>query len=98
MFFSNIGSMFETYNVTLEVYIGKQIANKQSLEAPKEIIITNFMQLAQQIGQDTRPMKIIISRPETIWNNIRQEQKSLMHEVAFLNNAMIAFEEENSKK
>ena len=31
--------MFEVYDVTFEVYIGDKLANKQQMQAPKEILM-----------------------------------------------------------
>lgn len=90
-------NMFETYDVTLEVYIADTLVKQQQISAPKEIIIANFMQLAQQIQNDSRPMKIRITRPETIWDNFENKEKILNQEVVASNDAMIAYEEEKQK-
>lgn len=90
-------NMLETYEVTLEVYIADKLVQKQTMQAPKEIIIANFMQLAQQIRNDSRPMKIRITRPETIWDNFENKERVLNQEVIASNDAMIAYEEEKQK-
>lgn len=90
-------NMFETFEVELEIYIADKLVQKQTMQAPKEILIANFMQLAQQIRNDSRPMKIKISRPETIWDNFENKEKVLNQEVIASNDAMIAYEEEKQK-
>lgn len=86
-------NMFETYEVTFEIYIEDKMVNKQSMQAPKEILMANFIQTVNQIAQDRRPMKIRMSRPEVIWDEFENKQKVLENEVIFGNNAMIAWEE-----
>ena len=90
-------NMFETYEVELEVYIADKLVQKQTMQAPKEIIIANFMQLAQQIRNDSRPMKIRITRPEVIWDNFENKEKVLYNEVVASNNAMVSQEEDKQK-
>ena len=91
-------SMFETYEVALEVYIADQLVQKQTMQAPKELIMVNFMQLAKQIQNDSRPMKIRVVRPEVIWDSFENKEKVLYNEVVASNNAMVAWTEENQKK
>ena len=86
-------NMFETYEVTFEIYIEDKMVNKQTMQAPKEILMANFIQTVNQIAQDRRPMKIRMSRPEVIWDEFENKQKVLENEVVFGNNAMIAWEE-----
>ena len=85
--------MFETYEVTFEIYIEDKLVNKQTMQAPKEILMANFIQTVDKIGKDRRPIKIRMSMLETIWDNFENKQKTLNKEVAFSNNAMIAWEE-----
>ena len=35
-------NMFETYEVTFEIYIEDKLINKQTMQAPKEILMANF--------------------------------------------------------
>lgn len=88
----NIGDIFEPFEVTFEVYIEDKLTNKQTMQAPKEMLIANFLQTVQQIQNDKRPIKIKMIRPETIWDNFEQREKVLNNEVEFSNNAMIAWE------
>ncbi len=65
------------------------------MQAPKEILMANFIQIMNQIGEDKRPMRIKMSRPEIIWDRYENKQKVLENAVIFSNNAMITYEENN---
>lgn len=85
--------MFETHEVIIEVYIEDQLTNRRQMQAPKEVLIANFVQTAKQIQNDQRPIKIKMIRPEIIWDNFEQKQKTLNNEIEISNNAMIAWQE-----
>lgn len=84
--------MFETHEVTIEVYIEDKLTNRQQMQAPKEILIANFLQTAKQIQADRRPIKLKMIRPEEIWDNFEQKRRVLNNEIALSNNAMVAWE------
>ena len=81
-------NMFETYEVAFEIYIEDKLANKQIMQAPKEILMANFIQTAKQIQNDQRPMKIKIVRQEVIWDRFENKRKVLNNEISVGNNAM----------
>lgn len=85
-------SLFDIQEVDFEIYVGNALIQKQKLQAPKEILMANFVQTVNQIGSDKRPMKIKMLRPETIWDSFENKEKVLNNEIEFSNNAMIAFE------
>lgn len=85
--------MFESHEVIFEVYIEDKLANRQQMQAPKEILITNFIQMAKQIQNDQRPIKIKMIRPEVIWDKFEQRRKVIDNEIQLSNNAMVAWEE-----
>lgn len=89
--------MFGMFEVTFEIYIENKLVNKQIMKAPKEILMINFVQTAEQIGNDQRPIKIKMYRPEIIWDNFEQKQRTINHECSFSNNAMLAWEEDKQK-
>ena len=93
--FIDIDSMFETYEVAFETYLEDKMVNKQTMQAPKQIIMANFVQLMNQVGNDKRPIKIRLTRQETILDDFKKE-KVLEHEVAFSNNAMVSWEENDN--
>lgn len=88
-------NMFETYEVVFEIYIEDKIVNKQKMQAPKEMLMANFVQTVNQIARDKRPMKIRMSRQDIIWDEFENKQRALENEVVFGNNAMITWEENN---
>ncbi len=85
--------MLEMHNVIFEVYIEDKLTNRQQMQAPKEMLIANFLQTAKQIQNDQRPIKIKMIKPDSIWDNFEQEQKVLNNEIELSNNAMVAWEE-----
>lgn len=88
-------NMFETYEVTFEIYIEDKLIKQQTMQAPKELLMANFMQTANQIIKDSRPIKIKMSRPEVIWDNFENKQRVLTNEIILGNNAMFAWEKDN---
>lgn len=89
--------MFDFDEVTFEVYIEDKLVNKQTMQAPKEMLMVNFIQTVKRVSMDKRPMKIRMVKPEIIWDKFDKQQKVLENEVVFGNNAMIAWEETNKK-
>ena len=87
-----MGDIFEPYEVIFEVYIEDKLTNRQQMQAPKEMLIANFLQTAKQIQTDRRPIKIKMTRPEEIWDNFEQRRRVLNNEIALSNNAMVAWE------
>lgn len=87
-----MGDIFETHEVMFEVYIEDKLTNRQQMQAPKEMIIANFLQTAKQIQADRRPIKIKMIRPEEIWDNFEQRRRVLNNEMALSNNSMVAWE------
>ena len=81
------------HEVIFEVYIEDKLTNRQQMQAPKEMLIANFLQTAKQIQNDKRPIKIKMIRPEVIWDNFEQKQKVLNNEIELSNNAMTSWEE-----
>ena len=75
--------MFDIYEVTFEIYIEDKLVNKQTMQAPKEMLMVNFIQMVDKIAQDRRPMKIKMSRPEVIWDRFENKQKVLENKVVF---------------
>ena len=95
MFGSIFGELFE---VNLEVYLEDNVVGRQTMQAPKEMLMINFIQNADQMGKDSRPMKLRMYRPDTIWDRFENQEKPFIHEVEFLNNAMIAWQEDKKYK
>ena len=83
MFF-NFG-FSEPLTVTLEQYIGNALVRSQQLSAPPEILQAQFMQLVQQVTNQSQPMKIRMVRWEDVWSQLDKEWKKLELDVVFQN-------------
>ena len=92
IFHINIEDMLEMHEVVFEVYIEDKLTNRQQMQAPKEMLIANFLQTAKQIQADRRPIRIKMIRPEVIWDKFEQKQKVLNNEIELSNNAMVSWE------
>ena len=95
IFHINIEDMVEMHDVIFEVYIEDKLTNRQQMQAPKQIIITNFVETAKKIKNDQRPIKIKMIRPEIIWDNFEQRQKVLNNEIEIRNDAYERFVSKN---
>lgn len=91
--FVDMGDMFEMHEVIFEIYIEDKLAKRQQMQAPKQMLMINFVQMAQQIQKDQRPIMIKMIRPEVIWDEFEQKQKVLNNEIELSNNAMMAWKE-----
>lgn len=78
---------FGAYDVIFEIHVGNSV-RKQRMQAPKEMIKLNFIQTANQIAEDSRPMKIRMVREVTIWDRFENKQKTLENVIEFRNNVM----------
>ena len=85
--------MFEMHESIFEIYIEDKLIDKQAMNAPKEMLVLNFIQMVNQIGNDQRPMRIKMIIPMTIWDNFENKEKVLDNYVMFSNNAMVSWEE-----
>lgn len=83
MFF-NFG-FSEPMEVLLEQYIGNTLVQSQQLSAPPEILQPQFLQLVEQVANQSQPIKIRMGRWEDVWNQIDQEWKRLELDVMFQN-------------
>lgn len=92
--FNDLNDMFETYKVTFEIYLEDNLVEQQTMQAPKEFLMANFIQTVNQISEDVRPIKIKMSRPEIIWDNFENKQKVITNNIIFSNNAMVDWERE----
>ena len=84
--------MLDIHEVTFEIYIDGKLTQRQALSAPKEFLIINFLQTAQQMQNDPRPITIKMIRPMTIWNEFEQKQMTLNNEIVLSNAAATAKE------
>lgn len=90
--------MFETFEVTFEIYVEDKLNSRQTMQAPKQMIIANFVQTAQQIQKEQRPIRLKMIRQETIWDDFENKQKILNNSVEYSNDAMVIWKENNIGK
>jgi len=57
----------EIHEVRFEIYHNDKLIQEQSMTAPQEMIIMQFLNLAKQIRNIPDKMKIKLIRPELIW-------------------------------
>lgn len=86
------------YEVIFEVYIEDKLTNRQAMQAPKDMLIMNFIETAKQIKNDQRPIKIKMIRPYTIWDEFEKQHKTLNNEIMINNNAMDLYEEKKGNE
>lgn len=87
--------ILEIHEVIFEVYIEDKLTNRQQMQAPKQMLIANFVETAKRIKTDVRPIRFKMIKPETIWDSIEQKQKVLYNEIEISNDAMVTYEENN---
>lgn len=78
----------EEYKVIIETYLGNQLIQRQSLNAPSEILKAQFVGLMQQIMNEDKPYRVRMTVPEVIWDNYEKKQKILTNYVEFRNKLM----------
>lgn len=83
----------ETYEATFEIYLGDKVINKQTIQAPAEILMAHYAQIMQQVMNDKRPMKLKMTVPQVIWDDFENKEKILYNNATFSNNPMVAWEE-----
>lgn len=80
--------MFELHEVTFETYVSDRLVKRQVIQAPKALLIGTFVHMAQSIANDSRPMRIKMIRPESIWDPFEQTHRILNNEITLSNRAM----------
>lgn len=87
--------MFDIYEVLFEIKVRDEGFQRQTILAPKEVLILQFLQLAEQIRNDPRPIQIRMIRQEIIWDQFEQKQKVLNNKIILSNNVWTASEKED---
>lgn len=89
-----MGEMLDIQEVTFEIYVEDKLNSRQTMEAPKEIIITNFLETAQQIQKNKKPIKLKMIRQDVFWDEFEKAQKTLNNSMEYSNDAFVIWEEE----
>ena len=79
---------------TIEIKMGNQI-QRQRLQGDSQMVMLQFMQLLEQTAKSNQPVRLKISKEEEIWNQFRNEIKTIENFIQFANKKyMEAFPEE----
>ena len=84
----------EPFSVTITVETQNSIVNQASITAPAIMLKDQFMDLVNQVSQKRSPYKVEMSRIVNVWNPFDQGfiKKTLF--VRFMNNAYLAWMDE----
>lgn len=93
MFNINMNDMLEMHEVIFEVYVEDKLTNRQRIQAPKEMLMANFVQTAKQMKNDKRPIKFKMIVPHVIWDEFEKKQKVLNNGIELNNDARVVWEE-----
>ena len=87
MFNFNFNSMFgDVYDAKIEVYIGDQLVQSDSLQAPQIILEQNYLRLVQQIVTDkSRPMSIKLSVKKDVYDDNDNYLRTMWNSVESFN-------------
>ena len=86
MDFTNFfGGQLNIQEVTLEVYIGSALVERQLLSMPQFALEQQFKQLMAQIMDDERPMKIRYVKDEPIYDEMNNYVRTLQKYVEYEN-------------
>lgn len=69
----------EIYSVEFRLYQNNQLINQQTMDAPKEIIIMQFISIAKQMRNTQEKIKLQLSMPEIIWIPWDNKRKMLVN-------------------
>ena len=69
---------------TIEVKMGNQM-QRQRLQGAGEMVALQFIQLLEQAGKSNQPVRLKISKEEEIWNQFRNEIKTIENFIQFAN-------------
>lgn len=75
----------ETFDVTYTVYLGNQPIQRVVMSGPRQMLEAQFMAFVQQIASQNQPMRIVMERTETIWDQFEQKWRELPLSVEFQN-------------
>jgi hypothetical protein len=76
----------DTFLVDFTIEMGTNI-QKQTIEAPRFMIEQQFLGYVQQIANDSRPIRVSMSRDDRIWDNFENKWRDFEHKISFCNKA-----------
>ena len=89
MFASQLHEKMQVFTCEFEVWVGERI-QRRTIQAPRLMLEQEFMSLMQNAVSAEAPVKIKMSRCESIYNQFDGEWVEREHSVTFANNAYTA--------
>jgi hypothetical protein len=83
--------VIDIYEVVFEIYIEDELVKRQTMRAPREFLLASFVQLAKQIKDNPKPMRVKMIYPVLIWDPFDQQQRILDTGYDLRNKAMDAW-------
>ena len=102
MIFGGTPFQIEIYDVVFEITQGENI-NRQSVQAPREILEANFVQIANEIAHINTPTKVKMMRITYVEDTYNKRWIPRENSVTFANNTYVElhkdeFETEEAKE
>ena len=76
-------------NYMIQVKLGNEILKTQTISAPDIIVQQNFIELCQQVKQDSRPLKIKIFYNDEIFDEYDNSTKKIENSIEYTNQAYL---------
>lgn len=70
--------------ISIEVYLGTALVQQQRVQMPIQMAMTQINQLYNQVGADSRPMRIVVKTPY-----YTEEGKQLINQSELFNNTYV---------
>lgn len=83
----------QIFTCTFEIYVGENYQRK-TLEAPRFMLEQNFLSYVEDAINTSIPVKVKMSRINTIWNQFEQRYINHEHSIVFANNAYMNIHKE----
>ena len=69
----------EIYSVEFLLYQNNKLIQQQTMDAPKEVIIMQFISIAKQMRNTSEKIKLKLTMPEIIWIPWDNKRKMLVN-------------------
>lgn len=75
----------DIYDVAIEIYVGNQLVQSDSVSAPRMIVEQNYLQLVNQIIHNQQPMSVKMIRPVDVYDENDNYVRTLFNSVESFN-------------
>jgi len=90
---TQIEEKMEIFICQFEIEVDGAIQHRR-MKAPRLFLEQEYISLVYGAAQDSRPVRVKISRTEPIWNQYDQEWAEREYSIDFANNAYVALHKE----